>query len=191
MGKKRGEEKVKRESIIKGGEVISCMCGAPLIQTTPIAAYYSGARVNCDICGVYCANSGAIYHCPAEKTTDHPEGYDLCVNCVKFQMRSFRDQSQPQATSQRRKSKQCNTTTTKEGEQKSTETPQGETVKKAPTVSESHTSNSNDPFEGFEYAKEARSIAYMGFTNVEKIKYLLVNKKGDTSQVINELLTDI
>jgi len=43
--------------------------------------------------------------------------------------------------------------------------------------------------EGFEYANEARSIMNMGFGDVQKIKQLLINKKGDTNQVIAQLLS--
>jgi len=191
---------------MKEGDMISCMCGAPLIQTTPIAAYYSGARVNCDICGLYCPSHRAIYHCPAEKTNYHPEGYDLCLNCVGYQMRSFQEQqSQPSLPSQQQPQLQPkpqlkqDKTIEKEGEKE----PEDNVVVqgKVPEVTKEKVSvetkpvmerrKSADPFEGFQYANEARGIMNMGFTDVEKIKYLLVNKRGDSNQVIAELLSQL
>jgi len=76
---------------------ILCMCGAPLIQTITNKAYYEKANVHCDICGKYCPNNDIIYHCPNEKHSLHPEGYDLCDSCVSFQMQSFYEQQQQQS----------------------------------------------------------------------------------------------
>lgn len=162
--------------------MISCMCGAPLIHTTPTAAYYSGAQVNCDICGLYCPSNGDIYHCPAEKTKDHPGGYDLCFNCVRYQMRSFHEQQRQQ---QQPTPKMCEEKEHVVEQSKNTTNKEKESRKKD-TVTNS--SNTRDPLEGFEYANEARSIMTMGFSDVEKIKFLLISKKGNSDQVIAQLL---
>jgi len=83
---------------------ILCMCGAPLIQTISNKAYYEKANVHCDICGKYCPNNDIIYHCPNEKHSLHPEGYDLCDSCVSFQMQSFYEQQQQQQQQQQSQS---------------------------------------------------------------------------------------
>ncbi|ETO31792.1 hypothetical protein RFI_05324, partial [Reticulomyxa filosa] len=200
----------QRELRRKDGQ-ISCMCGAPLIHTTPIAAYYSGARVNCDICGLYCPSNGDIYHCPAEKTKDHPEGYDLCFKCVRFQMRSFQDQHQqhlrphhqrplcpmqlqPQPPCHQQKQQlamQQQKTTEEKDQTKEQPKPTANNKDSALPKGESPVNSPSpiDQLEGFQYATEARKIMNMGFSDVEKIKCLLISKKGDTNQVISHLLS--
>jgi len=195
--KKDSKEGLPGEKEKDKSDMISCMCGAPLIQTTPVAAYYGGAHVNCDICGLYCPSTNNIYHCPAEKTQDHPKGYDLCVNCVRYQMRSFEEQ-------QLRQTKRFEKIEEKQQSQQQSqpqqpvapvsEKPKESTNEEKPAVEtnvvvESNNNNSSDPLEGFLYANEARGIMNMGFSDIEKIKYLLISKKGDSNQVIAALLS--
>jgi len=47
----------------------------------------------------------------------------------------------------------------------------------------------SDPWDGFEYAKEARELVEMGFTDVEIVKELLTSKKGNVNEVLAELLS--
>merc|ERR1712241_957360 len=56
-----------------------------LHQTTPTEAYSASSQVNCDICGCFVPSNGVIYHCPNVQSVHHPEGYDLCPNCVEYQ----------------------------------------------------------------------------------------------------------
>merc|ERR1712087_99950 len=37
------------------------------------------------VCGSFIPSSGVIYHCPNLQSVHHPEGYDLCPNCVEYQ----------------------------------------------------------------------------------------------------------
>ena len=69
-----------------------CICGAPLLCTTPIKAYAQqnrctkNIRVHCDICGKYCNCRSTIYHCSNDNNCKHhPNGYDLCIGCVEQQ----------------------------------------------------------------------------------------------------------
>merc|ERR1719189_2320026 len=64
---------------------LSCVCGNLLHKTSPIKAYNASSQVNCDICGCFIPSSGVIYHCPNLQSVHHPEGYDLCPNCVEYQ----------------------------------------------------------------------------------------------------------
>jgi len=64
---------------------LSCVCGSLLVKTSPIQAYNASAQVNCDICGCFVPSNGQIYHCPNQQSVHHPEGYDLCPNCVDYQ----------------------------------------------------------------------------------------------------------
>jgi hypothetical protein len=81
---------------------IQCVCGAPLIRVNPSEAYYNGATVHCDICGKRCPSDESVFHCPQDKHQTHPEGYDLCCNCVDFQMTSFIKQQQEQQQQQQK-----------------------------------------------------------------------------------------
>ncbi|ETO36149.1 hypothetical protein RFI_00914, partial [Reticulomyxa filosa] len=183
------------DEILQKEGVISCMCGAPLIQTTPLAVYYPNVRVSCDICGCRCPSSGSIYHCPAEKTRDHPGGYDLCLNCVRFQMNSFdeseqEEQQQPQKPEVQQPQRDPVDEKDKDKKENAQQGPKEGAEKNAITQDDAEpTQTKPDGREPFQYTKEVISIMNMGFKDIEKIKYLLVNKKGDCNQVITELLS--
>lgn len=59
-----------------------------MVRTTPSIAYHSAnVAVDCDACGKYCGLSDCIFHCPRDRqAVEHPSGYDLCYNCMEFQM---------------------------------------------------------------------------------------------------------
>merc|ERR1712083_683250 len=75
-------EDQKQEPVLSS---LSCVCGSLLHKTSPIKAYNASSQVNCDICGCFIPSSGVIYHCPNLQSVHHPEGYDLCPNCVEYQ----------------------------------------------------------------------------------------------------------
>merc|ERR1712115_487957 len=79
----------------KQGGSLSCVCGSLLIKTSPIRAYNASAQVNCDICGCFVPSNGEIYHCPNQQSVHHPEGYDLCTNCVEYQFNQSGNVKQP------------------------------------------------------------------------------------------------
>merc|ERR1712204_57772 len=68
----------------KQGGSLSCVCGSLLIKTSPIRAYNASAQAN-----------GEIYHCPNQQSVHHPEGYDLCTNCVEYQFNQSGNVKQP------------------------------------------------------------------------------------------------
>jgi len=79
----------------KQGGSLSCVCGSLLTKTSPIRAYNASAQVNCDICGCFVPSNGEIYHCPNQQSVHHPEGYDLCPNCVDYQFNQSGNVKQP------------------------------------------------------------------------------------------------
>jgi len=142
--------------------VVKCMCGASMIETSPMGAYYEGAEVRCDSCSEHCLTSSLIYHC-SEKTEKHPDGYDLCSNCARSQMLSF---EQPQEVKKEEP---------KLSEPKEPEFPKSE--EPAPVT---------DPLDGFIYQEQARILVAMG-VDLEDVKRLLVSKKGNLDEVVAEL----
>jgi len=63
---------------------------------------------------------------------------------------------------------------------KKEEPTQSKEVQTSPVIS--------DPLDGFQYAKEARDMMEMGFTDVLVIKELLVRLKGNLNEALSELM---
>jgi len=80
--------------------MVKCICGVPMIETSPLVAYFESAEVHCDLCGEHCPVSSTIYHCGVEKNESHPNGYDLCSNCAFSQIESFEQPPNQQQQSQ-------------------------------------------------------------------------------------------
>merc|ERR1711994_1071267 len=82
---------VPLEEAMSSLSVLSCVCGSTLRKTSPIEAYQSRTvRVECDICRQLCPSNSAIYHCPQKGNNGaHPGGYDVCAQCLDFQMQRF------------------------------------------------------------------------------------------------------
>merc|ERR1712173_468715 len=85
----------------KQSSSLSCVCGSFLVKTSPIQAYNGSAQVNCDICGCFVPSNGQIYHCPNQQSLHHPEGYDLCPNCVDYQFNPIGGQQQEEVVVKR------------------------------------------------------------------------------------------
>jgi len=69
-----------------------CICGETLITVSPRQAY-GGINVYCDVCNAECSSDETVYHCPLNRNTSHPDGYDMCSNCVNAKSCSFASQS--------------------------------------------------------------------------------------------------
>jgi len=144
--------------------VVTCLCGEPMIETSPMIAYYEGAEANCDLCGEHCPTGSLIYHCSSENTEKHRGGYDLCNNCARSQMQSF---EQPQEQK-------------KEPILSKPEEPKLPKAEEPAPVS--------DPLNEFMYQEEARTLVAMGFNDLEHIKRLLVSNKGNVDAVVAEMV---
>jgi len=147
--------------------VVRCICGEAMVETSPVAAYYENAEVNCDLCGESCPENTLIYHCYSE--TNHPGGYDICFNCA-YNQESLESEIQ----------KKEEPKPPQKEEPKKEEPVQPKEVQTSPVI--------NNPFAGFQYEKEARDIMEMGFTDVLVIKELLVRLKGNVNEALGELL---
>jgi len=66
---------------------VKCICGEILIAMSPQQAY-KNIKVYCDVCNIECSSDETIYHCPSNKTENHPDGYDMCIKCVNGKMYS-------------------------------------------------------------------------------------------------------
>jgi len=77
------ENNDKDKSIKK--DDLKCTCGETLIAISPQQAY-TNLPVYCDVCNVECSSDETIYHCPANKTGNHPDGYDMCVKCANSKL---------------------------------------------------------------------------------------------------------
>jgi len=165
---KATEDKVE-EKEFDSGVTIRCVCAANLVKMTPMEAYGRN-QVMCDWCDASCAQDRFVYHCPV-KNSKHPSGYDVCLRCASSipQEKSAPEEPKEKEKEKEKPTEKINETETEKEKEKENVVP--------------------DPFDQFQYANEARSLVEMGFTDKERIMYLLVNKKGDLSQVILELLT--
>lgn len=170
------DENENRNENDKKNETMSCICvcGVPMIETSPMVAYYDAADVRCDLCGADCPSNGSIFHCFSQESASHPKGYDLCLNCAQSQMQSFQ-QPQEQKNEEIAQPKEENTAPEEENT-----SPKAKEENTAPLAS--------DPWNGFEYAIQAHELEEMGFTDFEIIKELLTNKKGNISEVLAVLL---
>merc|ERR1719192_440634 len=76
---------------VEDGSGFHCVCGSKLHKTTPLDAYRSlTVKVECDVCGKLCPSNSSIYHCPQKGNNGaHPGGYDVCAQCLDFQMQRF------------------------------------------------------------------------------------------------------
>merc|ERR1719242_2987965 len=65
-----------------------CICGKELQKYQVQFAYNGNVTVTCDGCGKSLNEKEAlIYHCPiAKKAFQHPDGYDLCLECGDKQL---------------------------------------------------------------------------------------------------------
>jgi len=178
---------------------MTCMCGAPLIETTPVAAYETGATVNCDICGQYCLSSANIFHCPAEKTTVHPSGYDICQNCVRLQMKAFVQKQLGQSRvddKAKHPLSSIDASVVSVLEQSAVKQDVREILAAEPkivpqepqVVASVEPVIEVDPFASFPFARQARSIIAMGFGDIEKVKFLLLKHQGNVERTVSQLL---
>lgn len=78
--KKAIENQKKNEEM-----VCTCICGEPMVETTPMVAYYKNAEVSCDLCGEDCSIAESFFHCFSE-TDSHSGGYDVCLSCAQNRM---------------------------------------------------------------------------------------------------------
>jgi len=156
---------------------LECVCGATLVKTTPHEAYHHG-QVVCDWCEIDCSRQPFIFHCQ-KNSVKHPCGFDVCLNCAA------KSENDANHLPSEKLEKKENVAEKKEN----IENEKVEKVEIAEKVENSEKEVTEDPFDQFQYANEARSLVEMGFTEEERIMYLLVTKKGDLSQVIAELLS--
>merc|ERR1712154_583467 len=156
------QQQNKKQKDVVHQSSLSCVCGSLLHKTSPIAAYNASSQVNCDICGCFIPSSGVIYHCPNVQSVHHPEGYDLCPNCVEYQ-KQFEKQ-QPM---------------------------KNDKVEVAPVKEEVEIEVVCPPpaaMDIFEYAEQLEQLKAMGFSDEEKIKQELIKQKGNVQRVANALL---
>jgi hypothetical protein len=155
---------------------ILCVCGATLIQTSPSAAYNS-RQVMCDRCEADCSRDEIILHCPVERSSQHPHGYDICLSCATQE----ESKSEPECEKPQPKNE--------EPSKEPSPVPAIEMVPAVEIVEQPiQPVPVTDPFAQFEYATEARCLAEMGFDHT-KIMNLLISKKGSMDQVLAELLS--
>jgi len=178
---------------------ISCVCGATLHKTTPVRAYNNySVRVNCDICGKFCAPEKTIYHCPNAKSMAHPQGYDLCSSCAEYQMQGFIPQ-QPLVH------QQPVNMYPSPMEPQPPQQPQPAFVpamqppimpqvpmqppvmnmNMAPDVVAEPPQEQETPFV---YQQQLETLRAMGFDDEEKLKAELIQQKGNVQTVANRLL---
>merc|ERR1711879_200488 len=157
-----------------------CVCGSTLRKTTPLEAYRSlTVRVECDVCGKLCPSNSSIYHCPQKGNNGaHPGGYDVCAQCLDFQMQRFiGQQPMPQYP-------------------KLNQPLQPEPVAVHPVVEAPVQPQpvANPPVAiqpvvvPFEYQEQLNQLKAMGFAEDERIKDELVKQKGNVQRVANRLL---
>jgi len=169
---------------------IPCVCGALLVQMSPMTAY-NCSRVTCDRCQMDCSREAVIFHCPANRAQEHPHGYDVCLKCA----------------SKDGKMSECSSPKKEEEPSKKEEEEIPEIMEPIPIIEEEiapvvepevvepevvapvETEVIRDPFEEFQYAAEARCLVEMGFLNHEQIMTLLVAKNGNLEQVIADLFS--
>jgi hypothetical protein len=164
---------------------IKCVCGEWLVPTSPTEAYHCG-QVICDRCSINCSQDGIVFHCPVKKSFQHPNGYDVCLNCAN------NDESKMPSCAPVKNEESNN----KEAVlpvivEKISVEPVENVVKQEENENENENENIiiNDPFEEFLYINEARYLTEMGFSNYEQIMNLLIEKKGNVEQVITKLLS--
>jgi FtsZ-interacting cell division protein YlmF len=189
--KNKNEPEHKEDNKISESKpvIVKCTCGVPMIETSPVIAYYESAEVHCDLCGNFCPMSSTIYHC--EKNEIHPNGYDLCSNCANSQIESFEQPKEEQPQKEEPK----DTQKSQEQRPPQEESPQKPSQDQKNNEPQNQSNEeevillNNDPLSEFAYAQQARSIVEMGFNDIEKIKQLLISKKGNINEVLIALLS--
>lgn len=72
----------------KFGFSVRCICGARLERRrSNDRSLYGGGGVLCDHCCTDIPSNMRVYHCPAGKSADHPDGYDVCFACTGRRVR--------------------------------------------------------------------------------------------------------
>jgi hypothetical protein len=179
----------KTETKVNLSMQIPCVCGASLVEMTQMDAY-GRAQVICDGCEMNCSEETSIFHCLKE-SSKHPCGFDLCLRCASKHEQLASSSSEDSNEVEREIEREIEMKNEREIEkekasvEKKVESVEKVDKKEPPQEKEVVV---EDPFDQFPYAQEARNLVEMGFTDKERIMYLLVNKKGDLLQVIPELL---
>jgi len=161
---------------------VVCVCGVPLVKMNPMSAY-NRQQVVCDRCNANCSRDEAIFHCPAQRSSYHPCGYDICLRCATSDNGSstYEEQKKEDAVFE----KLSNVEEVKPVENAKP----SEDVEQVENVKQDQKEAKNDPFENFQYATEARYLTQMGFGDHEKIMSLLISKRGNLDEVIFDLLS--
>merc|ERR1711879_760808 len=163
-----------------------CVCGSTLRKTTPLEAYRSlTVRVECDVCGKLCPSNSSIYHCPQKGNNGaHPGGYDVCAQCLDFQMQRFiGQQPMPQVPQMKVDPVQypkLNQPVIPAVVQPVVAAP----VQPQPVAVQPH----QPVVVPFEYQEQLNQLKAMGFAEDERIKEELVKQKGNVQRVANRLL---
>jgi len=148
---------------------ILCVCGAVLVPISPMGAYNS-TQVMCDRCDANCSQEEIVFHCPVERSSQHPHGYDVCLMCANEENKKMPSAAEPKC------------------EQQPIKEEQSPVVKEEEPESRENTEVS-DPFAQFQYAAEARCLTEMGFSESERIMSLLASKNGNIEEVLAELIS--
>merc|ERR1711879_1047147 len=163
-----------------------CVCGSTLRKTTPLEAYRSlTVRVECDVCGKLCPSNSSIYHCPQKGNNGaHPGGYDVCAQCLDFQMQRFIGQ-QPMPQVPPMKADPVQYPKLNQPVQPLPAAVQPVAVQ--PVVA-APMPPQNEVVAPFVYQEQLNQLKAMGFAEDERIKEELVKQKGNVQRVANRLL---
>eukprot|EP01084_Bolivina_argentea_P285530 489669_1 len=63
---------------------IKCICGSIMKLSQPKSVYNSSANCNNITCRARINLLEYCYHCPRNKTSVHPKGYDFCMKCSRL-----------------------------------------------------------------------------------------------------------
>lgn len=178
---------VPLEEAMSSLSVLSCVCGSTLRKTSPIEAYQSRTvRVECDICRQLCPSNSAIYHCPQKGNNGaHPGGYDVCAQCLEFQMQGFVGQQQAGPSVRQL---QPLPPSQKEANQQSVYPKLDAAVQPVQAMEPVPVPAPEFVSAPFVYQQQLEQLKAMGFEGHERMKQELVQQQGNVQRVANRLL---